>query len=168
VREAGHEISGTSVLVLGAGGAGRAVAHALGQAGARVVVSARNPDAAAVAAALSGGTTAPWPDREMACAHADVVVNATSLGMAGTPAAGEVVVGSEALQAGQVVADLVYHPRETALIVGARARGAAVVDGLGMLVHQAAIQIECWSGLTPPVPAMRAAAEQALGSPPSA
>ena len=168
VREAGHDVVGASVLVLGAGGAGRAVAHALGQAGARVVVSARNPDAAVVAADLAGGTTTPWTNRALAAAQAEVVVNATSLGMAGTSAAGEVVVGPEALHPGQVVADLVYHPRETALIVGARARGAAVVDGLGMLVHQAAIQIECWSGLNPPVPAMRAAAEHVLGSAPSA
>jgi shikimate dehydrogenase len=168
VREAGHDVGGAAVLVLGAGGAGRAVAWALGAAGARVVVSARRPDAAAVAADLAGGTTSPWSERDTAATDADIVVNATALGLAGTALDSELVVGLDALHAGQVVADLVYHPRETALLVGARARGAAVVDGLGMLVHQAAIQIEGWSRRSAPISVMRAAAEQALGPVPPA
>ena len=68
----------------------------------------------------------------------------------------------EALHAGQVLADLVYHPLETALLRGARDRGAVVVDGLGMLVHQAALQIERWTGRAAPIAAMRAAAEHVL------
>ena len=74
----------------------------------------------------------------------------------------------DALHEGQVLADLVYHPLETALLRGARERGAAVVDGLGMLVHQAALQIERWTGRVPSTVAMRAAAERVLGSVPSA
>jgi shikimate dehydrogenase len=74
----------------------------------------------------------------------------------------------DALHEGQVLADLVYHPLETPLLRGAVDRGAAVVDGLGMLVHQAALQFERWTGHGAPVAAMRAAAERALRpSPPS-
>ena len=71
------------------------------------------------------------------------------------------------LHPGQVVADLVYHPLETPLLRGARGRGADVVDGLGMLVHQAALQVERWTGRDAPVAVMRAAAELALDRPPA-
>jgi len=105
-----------------------------------------------------------------AAAAAGYVVNATSVGMAGVggAGAGELPLALEALHGGQVLADLVYHPLDTPLLQGARARGAAVVDGLGMLVHQAALQLEAWTGLGAPVGAMRAAAERALGATPSA
>jgi shikimate dehydrogenase len=71
----------------------------------------------------------------------------------------------EALHRGHVLADLVYHPIETPLLRGARDRGAAIVDGLGMLVHQAALQVERWTGRDAPVAVMRAAAELALDLP---
>jgi shikimate dehydrogenase len=158
---------GSTAVVLGAGGAARAVARALGRAGARVVVSARRPDAAEVAARLAPGESVGWDERSAAVAAAGYVVNATPIGMAGRETAAELPVGLEAIHGGQVLADLVYHPRETPLLQGARARGAAVVDGLGMLVHQAALQIEAWTGLDAPVGAMRAAAEQVLGAAPT-
>jgi shikimate dehydrogenase len=69
------------------------------------------------------------------------------------------------LRPGHVVADLVYHPLETPLLAAARARGAAAVDGLGMLVHQAGLQLERWTGRAgAPVAAMRAAALAALAA----
>ncbi len=160
LRDAGHEVAGATALVLGAGGAARAVAHALGGAGARVTVCARRGDAARAAAALAGGATVVWGERAGAAADAAVVVNATPVGMGAT--GGDVPVPVEVLHRGQVVADLVYHPLETALLAGARERGAAVVDGLGMLVHQAALQVERWTGAVAPVAAMRAAAAGAL------
>ncbi|HEV7524661.1 MAG TPA: shikimate dehydrogenase [Acidimicrobiia bacterium] len=164
LRDAGHDPASASAVVLGAGGAGRAVARALGRRGARVVVCARNPDAAAVAAELAGGSVISWADRAGAAQAAELVVNATSIGMGGGASdADPLPLDLDALHPGQVVADLVYHPRDTALLEGARARGAAAVDGLGMLVHQAALQIELWSGLGAPIAVMRAAAEQALG-----
>ncbi len=96
-------------------------------------------------------------------AAAGLVVNATPVGMAGSAdAAGAARRRSRCCTPARCVADLVYHPRETPLVRGARERGAAVVDGLGMLVHQAALQIERWSGRAAPVAAMRAAAERAL------
>ena len=151
------------MLVLGAGGAARAVALALGGAGAHVRVAARRTEAAAAAAALAEGETVEWDERADAAAAASLVVNATPVGMGpdgwvptarGAPRVG--------LAAGTGVADLVYHPLETPLLRDARARGAQVVDGLGMLVHQAALQIAAWTGRDAPVAAMRAAAETQL------
>ncbi len=162
LAEAGIEPAGRSVLLLGAGGAARAVAWSLGGAGARVVVAARQPPAASEAAALAGGTAIGWDDRNTCAATADVVVNATPLGMAGRAAAeGEAsaadLFDEGVLGPGHAVVDLVYHPMETALLATARERGAAAVSGLGMLVHQAALQVERWTGQPAPLAAMRAA-----------
>jgi shikimate dehydrogenase len=167
LRDAGHDPAGASVLLLGAGGAARAVARALGNAGAQVVVCARKPEAAEVAARLAQGTSRPWSERAERAAAATIVVNATPVGMAGAPGAGDIPVPVEMLHEGHVVADLVYHPLDTPLLRGARERGAAVVDGLGMLVHQAGLQIEQWTAKTAPIPAMRAAVERELRSDPS-
>jgi shikimate dehydrogenase len=158
LRDAGHDPAGASVVLLGAGGAARAVARALGRAGAGVVVCARKPDAAAVAAQLAAGENRPWAERAAAAAAATIVVNATPVGMD----ADELPLPLDALHPGQVLADLVYHPLETVLLRGARDQGAQIVDGLGMLVHQAALQIERWTGRPAPVAAMRAAATAAL------
>jgi shikimate dehydrogenase len=68
------------------------------------------------------------------------------------------------LHAGQVVADIVYHPRRTALLEAAAAAGAVCVDGLGMLVHQAVLQQQLWTGRTPDAAAMLAAAERELAA----
>jgi shikimate dehydrogenase len=168
LRDAGVDPGGTSVVVLGAGGAARAVVRALGRVGAEVTVGARKREAAVAAAELAGGTTVAWSERATAVAAATLVVNATPVGMAGVadvtggPAADECPVSPTALHPGQVVADLVYHPRETPFLRGARERGADVVDGLGMLVHQAALQVERWTGHPAPVATMRAAAVRAL------
>ena len=153
--------AGARVVVLGAGGAARAVARALGDAGAHVVVCARRPDAARVAADLAThAETCVWEQRAEAVRAADVVVNATPIGMGENH---EVPLPLDAIQHQHVVVDLVYHPLETPLLRGARARDAAVVvDGLGMLVHQAALQVERWTGRVAPVGAMRAAAAAAL------
>jgi shikimate dehydrogenase len=139
------------VLVLGAGGAARAVVWALADAGAQVDVSARKPDAAA---AIGRNDVIRWDDRADAAAAADIVVNATSVGMGGDP---ELPIPAATIRKEQVVADLVYEPRETPLIAAARGAGAHAVGGIGMLVHQAALQIEIWSGQPAPVEAMHAA-----------
>lgn len=164
LRDAGHDASGASVVLLGAGGAARAVARALGNAGAHVVVCARRHEAAAATAELAGGVVASWTERGEAATEATIVVNATPVGMADVAAADgdDLPIPLEVLHPGQVVAELVYHPRETPLLLGARARGVDVVDGLGMLVHQAGLQIERWTGQLAPIAAMRAAVEAAL------
>jgi shikimate dehydrogenase len=161
LRERGVEPAGLGVAVVGAGGAARAVVRALADAGAAaVVVVNRTASAAATAAALAGDLgSVGGPD---AIARADLVVHATSVGMAGGPAAGDLAFDPALVHRGQVVADLVYHPLDTALLQAARAQGAVTVDGLGMLVHQAAIAFERWTGCEAPVAAMRAAAEAEL------
>ena len=162
--EAEVDAAGRSVLVLGAGGAARAVARALGGVGARVVVAARNPAAAARAATLAEGSAIAWDDRGASAATSDIIVNATPIGMdrrtglaANELGGGEAVVGAEVLGPNQTVVDLVYHPLETPLLRTARRQGARAVSGLGMLVHQAALQVEGWSGRPAPLDAMRAA-----------
>ena len=96
-------------------------------------------------------------------ADADIVVNATPIGMGTTGGGNDATpIAPAALRTGLVVADLVYHPLETPLLAAARATGALVVDGLGMLVHQAALQVERWSGQPAPVAAMRRAVHAAL------
>ncbi|HTX63319.1 MAG TPA: hypothetical protein VMD28_06745, partial [Acidimicrobiales bacterium] len=118
-----------------------------------VVVVGRTPVRADAAARLAGeagrrGTASDAP-------RADLVVNATPAGMAGAPAAGELPpVDPGLLGEGQLVVDLVYAPRPTRWLELAAERGAATLDGLGMLVHQAALQIELWSGRSAPVEAM--------------
>ena len=153
VRDEGFDPAGTDVLVAGSGGAARAVVLALGGAGARVTVAARRPDAAESAAALvPGGQATSLSDVDPGVYA--LVVNATPLGMQGEP--GPVPV--ERLNPGQLVVDTVYHPMETPFLAAARARGIHAVNGLGMLVHQAALAFESWTGLEAPVAAMRAAA----------
>jgi shikimate dehydrogenase len=157
--DAGIGLDGLDAVVLGAGGAARAVVRALAGAGAaRVTVVARNPDRGEVAARLAG--EAGRVGAPVDVAGAAVVVNATPVGMGDD--AGALPVDPTHLGAGQVVVDLIYHPRRTALLVAAEAAGATPVDGLGMLVHQAAHQFRIWTGLDAPLVAMRAAAERQL------
>lgn len=166
-RGVGFDPAGRRCLVAGAGGAARAVVLALAQSGAaEVAVVNRTAARAAAAAGLAGArgravALAAEPLVE-AVGAADLVVNATPVGMAGTSgAAAEWVVPPSLLHAGQVAADLVYAPRPTPWLAGAAATGARVLDGLGMLVHQAAAQLALWTGAEPPVEAMWVAAEAA-------
>jgi len=164
--EVGVDVDGAAVAVLGAGGAARSVVDALGRSGASAIaVVNRTPGRAHFAAGLAAVAYVGGHDD---VATADIVVNATSVGMGVAPG----VVGADALPCdvgllnpAQIVADLVYHPVDTAWLVGARALGARTVDGLGMLVHQAALQQLAWLGATPDTAAMRAAAEAELARP---
>lgn len=164
LREAGIDPTGLAVAVVGAGAAARAVIDALGRAGAAsVAVVNRTADKAARAALLAGRVGVVG---DPSCiSAADVVVNATSIGM-GSRATGatELAIDPGLLRAGQIVADLVYHPLDTALLQAARAAGATPVDGLGMLVHQAALQQELWLGRLPDTATMRAAALRELAA----
>lgn len=159
LRDAGHDPGGRRVLLLGAGGAARAVALALGREGSAVTVAARRLDAAAAAAALApAGEPIAWADAAAVAREADLVVNATPLGMSGDG----LPLDPGVFRSGHVVADLVYHPVDTPLLVAARRAGASTVDGLGMLVRQAALSLERWTGERAPVGVMRAAAEAAV------
>jgi shikimate dehydrogenase len=157
-RGAGVSVEGLRCLVIGAGGAARAVVLALAEAGATTVgVMNRTASRAEEAALLAGGSgqVVQVGDDE-AVAQAELVVNATPLGMAdgGADDDGTWLVAPSLLHAGQVVADLVYVPRPTRWLAAAAESGATTLDGLGMLVHQAAAQIELWTGQSAPVDAM--------------
>jgi shikimate dehydrogenase len=157
LREAGIDPRGRRAVVVGAGGAARAVVLALAAEGVdEVTVVNRTPAKAEAAAALAGAVGRVGPLE--AIADAGLVVNATSVGMAGTPAAGGTPIRPELLREGQVVVDLVYNPMRTPLLTAAEAAGATAVGGLGMLVHQAALAFERWTGVSAPLDAMRAAA----------
>jgi shikimate dehydrogenase len=157
-RAADFDPAGKRCLILGAGGAARAVALALAGAGAgTVTVRNRTPARADAVVALAGaaGRLGRFDDDEDV-AQADLVVNATPMGMTGWAEAGGVAaagwpVDPGLLHKGQVAADLIYAPRPTAWLAAAAAAGAHPVDGLGMLVHQAAAQLEMWTGLPAPV-----------------
>ena len=154
------DVSGVSVAVLGAGGAARPVALALARAGANVAVSARRGDASDAVAALDPSiTTASWDDRDALVAAQRIVVNCTPLGMLENTA---MPCSANALHRDHIVVDLVYRPLETPLLIAARTAGAQTVDGLGMLIHQAAIAFEIWTGVAPSIEAMRAAARATL------
>lgn len=156
--DAGWSASGRRCAVLGAGGAARAVIAALGAAGADdVVVVNRTAERGRAAAALAGPVGRLGDAADVAAA--ELVVNATSVGMSGNPG---VPVDPDVLHAGQVVVDLVYQPVDTALLVAAARAGAVAVDGVGMLVHQAALAFELWTAAPAPVEAMGAAAREAL------
>lgn len=155
--DAGIDPAGLRVAVVGAGGAARSVVEALARAGASdIAIVNRTPSRAAEAAALGAGRGRVG-DLDDVCA-AQLVINATSVGL-GTD---ELSIDRDLIQRGQVVADLVYHPLETALLRAAAERGARTVDGLGMLVHQAARQFTLWTGVEAPVADMRRAAEAEL------
>jgi shikimate dehydrogenase len=147
-------LPGGGALVLGAGGAARAAAVALRDAGMRVGIAARRPGAAAaLAAELELEADGGWPPVSLPA----LVVNATPVGQSG--AAGELPVPGHLLDGVEVVCDLAYRGdgAETGLITAARDRGIRAVDGLHVLVGQGAIAFRLFTGAPAPVAAMRAA-----------
>ncbi len=146
---------GRRCLVVGAGGAARAVIVGLADAGAgEVVVVNRSADRGARAAALAGPVgRVGEPGDATRC---DLVVNATPLGMGANREAEppEWPIDPALLVKGQCVVDLVYDPPVSPWLAAARRRGADTSNGLGMLVHQAALQVGLWTGQDPPVEAM--------------
>ena len=151
-------------LVLGAGGAARAVVYGLVEAGVPEIRLTNRTLARARELARTRGDkvrTIPWEERHEALADVSLVVNATSLGMVGQPPL-DLDLGHAA--AGAVVADIVYRPLETPLLAAARACGLVAVDGLGMLLHQARPAFRAWFGIDPAVDeVLRQVALEALG-----
>jgi shikimate dehydrogenase len=145
-------------VVLGAGGAARAITAALLDDGApEIRLVNRTPERAVKLAKTLGGPVrgVAWEKRAQALEGASLLVNATSLGMEGQP---PLDLPLDALPREAVVNDIVYVPLETALLARARSRGNPAVDGLGMLLHQARPGFEAWFGVKPEVtPALRAA-----------
>jgi len=132
------------VVLLGAGGAGAAVARALADRDvADLVVVDVDAGRAAALASASGGRAAAPADLARELADADGLVNATPMGMAAHPGA---AVDLDLLSPRLFVADIVYRPVDTALLVGARERGCRVMAGTGMAMHQAAEAFEIFTG----------------------
>ncbi len=168
--EAGFDPHGADVVLLGAGGAARAVAVALLGAGVRrlVLFNRGLARAEALAALLgdqpgAGQTTveayaldAPALDAHLA--QCTLLVNTTSVGLH----PGDSLLSVERVPAGALVVDIIYNPPETALLAAARARGARTLNGLPMLVHQAALAFQLWTGREAPLGVMFAAARAAL------
>ncbi len=140
-------------VVLGAGGAARAIVAALLDAGCpRVRLTNRTRERAADLAADLGGAieVVAWEERSAALASAGLLVNTTTLGMTGAP---PLDIALDPLPAAALVTDIVYAPLMTDLLLRAQARGHAVVDGLGMLLHQGRPGFEYWFGIRPEVTA---------------
>lgn len=156
-----------TVLLLGAGGAAKAVGHALAAAGAdRVIVCARRLErAAALAAQLPNcgeGIALAQDALQQAATACDLLVNATPLGMAGSPAFAELDF-LQALPPHAVVYDLVYHPRRTALLEAAARQGLRTVGGIDLLIRQAVRAFTFFTGETPDTAALYAALREPLG-----
>jgi len=150
-------LRGSRVLILGAGGAARAVAFALAQAGASVCVTARRMSRAKSLAKAAGGEAVER--RRLRTEFFDAIVNATPVGM--HPHSGQSPLEANELNC-RLVFDTIYRPRKTRLLQLAERRGIETVSGLEMFVAQGTAQFEIWTGERAPVAAMRRAVEQAL------
>jgi shikimate dehydrogenase len=142
----GRPLAGTSVVVAGAGGAAHAVVHACVSAGARrVTIGNRSAEAAGELATRFGVEGGPLdsPELEQALESADLAVNATTVGMIDPG----ITIDVRRLPAHATVFDLVYVPAETPLLAAARARGLRAANGSEMLIQQAAIAFERWTGV---------------------
>jgi len=155
--------NGLKCVLVGAGGAATAIAHILTAAGAaELAVINRTAATAAAVADLAGriGRVGSIDD----LSDADLVINATPLGMGSTDHADKVPVDVSLLKDDAVVSDLIYHPAETRLLAQARERGLRCQNGLAMLVHQAVVAFEHWTGSKAPVEAMTDAVQSSLRS----
>jgi shikimate dehydrogenase len=165
LQAAGARLPGSNVVVVGAGATARACILALAESGvSRVVVvnrtRARSESAALLAPSVCSVVDAADTTAAMsAVGAADIVVHATPAGMGSDSSS---AFDLRALRSGQFVLDAVYQPLETPVLAAARASGAVVVDGLSMLIHQAARQQELWTRQSPDIAVMRAAAEHEL------
>jgi shikimate dehydrogenase len=168
LRSHGVRLENLSVLVIGAGGAGRSVIDALTRHGcSHVVVANRSLEAAEFAVRFApGGSRAialsDEPALQRATQECDLIIHATSMGMGETGSESVLPMPMDMLQQRHIVVDLVYHPLNTALLRAADEKGCQIVNGLGMLVHQAALQQEIWTGHLPDIQEMLSAASQAL------
>ena len=162
------EPKGQRVLILGAGGAARAIAVELALAGAAELwVANRSLAKASEIAALINTETScactavEWRLELMVPASATVVVNATSLGL---PGSGGVPISFDAIPMGLVVCDVIPNPPDTSFLQRARQAGARTLDGRGMLLNQGAINIELWTGVDPDRGVMGRALDQAIAT----
>jgi shikimate dehydrogenase len=162
-------LGGKRVVLLGAGGAARAIAFSLAKVGAELSIANRTVSRAR---ALSSDVEKRFgikvkslglarSELAKAVKEADVLINATTVGM--HPNVEQTLVTADMMHQGLIVNDIVYKPLETRLLREAKRAGAETVDGLGMLVHQGALSFEIWTGRRAPIKVMEAAARRELG-----
>ncbi len=163
LESAGVDVEGKVALIVGAGGAGRAIAFALAERGAKVIVTNRTESRGLKLAEevrrVGECLFHPYDRIEELKGSLDLIVNATPLGMRGFE---QKLPVPESLLEDVVVFDTVYNPLETPLIRKAKERGCKVVYGIDMLVHQGAEAFRIWTGMDPPVNVMKEAALSAL------
>lgn len=172
-EEAAFDAKGKRTMILGSGGAARAVALALVEGGASVIyVVGRKPRriesvVLSLKPLTQPGTTITWAywgdgSYMRSLTEAQLIVNCTPIGTAGSESAGQSPVPAELIQPAATVFDLVYNPQETPLVAAAKSRGAHAVSGLGMLVYQAAESFRLWTGQDADTATMFEAARNAL------
>jgi len=165
--EAG-ELAGRRILLLGAGGAARAIAFSLVKEGAELNIANRTTSRAkelTAAIKRSLGTNVCIINlnrKELAetIKNTDIIINATTIGM--HPNVNRTLLTAEMMHKGLIVNDIVYEPLQTRLLTEAKKAGARTVTGLGMLIHQAALSFEIWTGRRAPIKVMTAAAKREL------
>ena len=163
LKSSGVEVGNRNVLVLGAGGAARAVIYGLAKEGASVTIANRTPQKAAeLAAYMRGfgtvfGTSLDTLGEKVRAS--DIIINTTPVGMGADERS---LVTRDMLGRSQTVFDLVYKPLETPLLKEAKAAGTKTVDGLTMLARQGAASFEIWTGIKPPVDVMERSARDAI------
>ena len=160
-------LDGCRCLVLGAGGAARAVAFGLDARAARVTIANRSEERARALAADLGVESLPWSEAVHDLSRFDVLVNATSAGMdqgVGADHGPLAADAADALRPGLVVMDIVYRPIRTRLIERAEERGARAIHGGRMLLYQAARQLELYTGRPAPLAAMDQALARAMAA----
>jgi len=159
-------LTGKRAVILGAGGAARAVGFGLKSEGAQVVIYNRNADRGRALAKALDAEFRPWEDlvdlRDLgdAALDADLVINTTSVGM--VPNVEDSPLPDKALARHMVVMDIVYTPLETRLLRNAGAAGCLTVDGLTMFILQGVRQLQLWTGQQPPMTTMRQSVEAVL------
>lgn len=165
LQETRLDLTGCRILILGAGGAARAVGYTLAKAGAEgIFITNRTAmKGKELAERLSRWCPARFVEGEHVkdvIRNTDLLIQTTSVGM--SPDVDGIPLDPDWLHGEMVVSDLVYHPRETRLLREAKARGARVHSGMGMLVYQAALAFEKWTGAVAPVDRMQKTLEESL------
>ncbi len=152
------DLSGMSCLIVGAGGAARAIGFVLRQEGARLTIANRSPGRGME---LARSLQSPFvPLRDLLRIDADILIQTTPVGM--FPHTGQCPVPEGLLQGGTVVMDVIYNPVETKLLKAARDHGCRIVSGLSMFINQGAEQFRLWTGVEPPLKEMTGVVKEAL------
>jgi len=168
LEENGVRVKGESALVLGSGGAARAVVYQLALDGAEISIANRTHDKALMLAKEVGEKTGA-KTRAVECSDAEIkkavggcsiLINATSVGM--HPKVNDTPIKKEFLRKDLVVMDLVYNPVETRLLKESHKQGCKTIDGVGMLVHQGAESLRIWLEINPPIEVMKKAVVKGL------